>query len=350
MIMTTAATQNCPDMIALMLSGGGALGNFHLGVARILFQNAHLPQIISGASAGALVAAMLCTRAPDALGALLSAEADDMAWLDPQRQEFYAAMVAVDAMQAFVDQVIPDLTFAESFAISGRHLAISVAAPRRKDDGLILCHLTSPDVLVRDAVLASCAVPLIFSPKAIRTRINGKIAAFQGQHRWIDGSIFADLPKAQLAQIFGATQFIASMVNPAAMPFIADAADLSGWAMAAPDSGLPSSMTDMMATMNRAMAQGLSAMMDSGTSLVAPMLQPLLSAIPMTGNMDYLSDYWSRIATQTYDADVMILPRSGYLDAASMMQLMTDDQRKFVIAEGELSTRKKLEAIISLAA
>jgi predicted acylesterase/phospholipase RssA len=47
---------------ALCLSGGASLAYYHLGVAKALFENNALPHIFTGASAGALIAALICVR------------------------------------------------------------------------------------------------------------------------------------------------------------------------------------------------------------------------------------------------------------------------------------------------
>lgn len=52
----------CFGRSALMLSGAGSLGPFHIGVAKTLSAQNLLPKIISGASAGSLVTAILGTH------------------------------------------------------------------------------------------------------------------------------------------------------------------------------------------------------------------------------------------------------------------------------------------------
>lgn len=47
---------------ALMCSGGGTMGMVHIGVIKALFEAGRLPRIVCGSSAGAIVAAILCTR------------------------------------------------------------------------------------------------------------------------------------------------------------------------------------------------------------------------------------------------------------------------------------------------
>ena len=47
---------------ALLLSGGGTFGMNHIGVTKALYEAQLLPRIISGASAGSIVCAVLCTK------------------------------------------------------------------------------------------------------------------------------------------------------------------------------------------------------------------------------------------------------------------------------------------------
>jgi TAG lipase/steryl ester hydrolase/phospholipase A2/LPA acyltransferase len=46
---------------ALVLSGGGGLGVYHMGVIKALFEAGMLPRVISGSSAGSIVGAILCS-------------------------------------------------------------------------------------------------------------------------------------------------------------------------------------------------------------------------------------------------------------------------------------------------
>jgi len=52
---------------ALQLSGGAILGLYHIGVAKALLEAGLLPRVICGASAGAIVAAVIGTRTNDQL-------------------------------------------------------------------------------------------------------------------------------------------------------------------------------------------------------------------------------------------------------------------------------------------
>ena len=61
---------HCYGRSALMLSGGGTLGYFHLGVLKALIEQGLCPAVISGASAGAFVAAIVGTRTDEEFLAL----------------------------------------------------------------------------------------------------------------------------------------------------------------------------------------------------------------------------------------------------------------------------------------
>ena len=58
----------------LMLSGGAGLGFFHAGVVKSLNEKNLLPTVVSGSSAGSIIAAMLGTRTHDQLLEALSAD------------------------------------------------------------------------------------------------------------------------------------------------------------------------------------------------------------------------------------------------------------------------------------
>ena len=63
---------------ALMLSGGANLGMFHFGVIKALREQNLLPRVISGSSAGSVVAAMLGTHKDSELDALFRGDTLDL--------------------------------------------------------------------------------------------------------------------------------------------------------------------------------------------------------------------------------------------------------------------------------
>ena len=210
---------------ALLLSGGATWGFHHLGVVKALFEHGLLPRILSGASIGAMIAAGACARSdgelaemfadPDSLrrdGLLpvgLGAALDQGAWLDPNR------------LRDVLLHNIGNPTFAETYAHSGRTLAISVSPTRHRQKARLLSHLTAPDVLVVSAVLASSALPGLFPPVELRRRgASGTEVPHVPGERWVDGSIAGDLPKRRLSRLHNANHFVVSQTNPHVVPFV----------------------------------------------------------------------------------------------------------------------------------
>ena len=58
-----------------LCSGGGSLGTFHMGVVKALHSLDALPRVFSGASAGAIVCAIICTRTDEELTETLKVNA-----------------------------------------------------------------------------------------------------------------------------------------------------------------------------------------------------------------------------------------------------------------------------------
>lgn len=210
---------------ALVLSGGATWGFHHLGVVSALFENGLLPDVLSGASTGAMVAAGTCTRTDTELADLFAntdqirldglkpigmrSAAKRRAWLDPAQ------------LEAVLRNNVGMHTFAEAHARSGRILNISVAPARSRQKPLLLSHLTTPDVWVHSAAMASSSLPGLFPPAMLHSRDrSGGSVPYTPDERWIDGSLYADLPKQRLARLYNVNHFIFSQTNPHALPFV----------------------------------------------------------------------------------------------------------------------------------
>lgn len=210
--------QHCYGRSALLLSGSGAFLYFHVGVVRALWSEGVLPSILSGSSGGAIVAAVVCTHRDDEIGPLL--ESDRLA--NPDRGAELRQMAQDDVRERLAD-IIPDLTFQQAYEISGRHLNVSVAPAEKHQNGRLLNAITAPNVLIREAVLASCAVPGVFPPVMLMARDdNGERIPYQPDRRWVDGSVTHDIPTKRLERLYGVNHHIVSQANPLALPFATD--------------------------------------------------------------------------------------------------------------------------------
>ena len=70
--LNSVLTTQAYGRTALLLSGGGTLGMNHVGVLAALMEKNMLPRIISGTSAGSIVAGVCCTRIDEELPQLLN--------------------------------------------------------------------------------------------------------------------------------------------------------------------------------------------------------------------------------------------------------------------------------------
>lgn len=210
--------QHCYGRSALLLSGSGSFLFFHIGVVKALWEEGVLPAIMSGASGGSIVAAIVCTRKNADIGAFLESERLANPGRDPRTRR-----LASDEVRDRLADLIPDLTFQEAYEVSGRHLNVSVAPAEKHQNGRLLNAITAPNVLIREAVLASCAVPGVFPPVMLIARDdNGERTPYQPDRRWVDGSVTHDIPTKRLERLYGVNHHIVSQANPIALPFATD--------------------------------------------------------------------------------------------------------------------------------
>ena len=210
---------------ALMLSGGALLGLYHFGVIKTLFEQDLLPRTISGSSMGSIMAAWTCCHTDDELrtlfGDLSLINTDALGRLPMREMLRQRTVLDQPKLLQFLGTVLPDLTFAESLKHSGRILNVTVSPLKKLQTPRLLNCLSSPEALVRHAVLASCAVPLVFKPVQLMARQRGVVKPWMESELWVDGSVSGDLPFKQLTQMFNINHFITSQANPHVLPFLA---------------------------------------------------------------------------------------------------------------------------------
>jgi NTE family protein len=210
---------------ALLLSGGATLGFHHLGVVKALHEHRMLPDILSGASTGAMIAAGVCTRDDGGLDALFAdldaLRLDGLLPVGPRRAWASGAWLDPEQLYRVLLHNVGDATFAEAHAHSGRTLNVSVSPTRTRQKARLLCHLTSPEVLVASAALASSALPGLFPPVVLEARdASGRIVPHLPSERWVDGSLVGDLPKLRLSRLHNVNHFLVSQTNPHVLPFV----------------------------------------------------------------------------------------------------------------------------------
>ena len=209
---------------ALILSGGGALGLYHIGVVKALFEQDLLPSIISGASMGAIVAGGACVRDDDELPELWEhperIHRRAVRLLDPLGVLRQGCLLDPALLHEHIEANLGQLTFHEAWRHSGRVLNIAVSPTRRSQNPRLLNRVTSPDVLVMSAAAASCALPGLFPPgRLMRRDRDGRVSPYMQAERWVDGSIHGDVPMMSLGRFHNVNHFIVSQANPHIVPF-----------------------------------------------------------------------------------------------------------------------------------
>lgn len=216
----------CFGRSALMLSGGGVLGFYHLGVVKTLLEQGLLPRVISGSSAGSLVAGVVGTHTDVELEHFF--DPDNVHFEAEREASVFSRMffgrnpqIDVHDLENIIARLIPELTFQEAYEKTGRQISITVAPAETHQRSRLLNAITSPNVYVRSAVMASCAVPGVFPPVMLMAKnVHGEAQPYLPTRKWVDGSIADDLPAKRLSRLFSTNHYIVSMVNPIATPFL----------------------------------------------------------------------------------------------------------------------------------
>lgn len=222
---------------ALTLSGGAVLGMKHIGVIKTLWEAELLPEIISGASAGSIVAGIVGSSTDERMSEVLETfPYHDLAVFDTlgttrlgwcyQRVSTYlrtGAFFDMKNLKRVLREWLGDITFREAHYKTGRILNICVSSVGSAEPRL-LNYVTAPDVFVWSAVCASCAVPNVFSPVNIYEKDpitkEPKVWMQAAQQTFVDGSLDHDIPMRKLSEMFNVNCFIVSQVNPHVRAFL----------------------------------------------------------------------------------------------------------------------------------
>eukprot|EP00916_Digyalum_oweni_P026614 GHVL01043696.1.p1 GENE.GHVL01043696.1~~GHVL01043696.1.p1 ORF type:complete len:593 (+),score=99.93 GHVL01043696.1:39-1781(+) len=214
---------------ALCLSGGGALGLFHLGCIEVLFKENLLPEVICGTSAGAVVAAIICTKNDEEMSEEFT-QNGLIRYFDCFHGSLYERFIYFYKNGCLFDETIwqnklsklfGDCTFEEAYEHSGRKLNIVVSRKRKYGPPVVLNYQNSPSVLIRSAILASSAFPGLIGPQRLLAKQCGEIvmAESYSSEFFHDGCIDADIPIIGLSEAWGCQFHIVSQVNPHIAPF-----------------------------------------------------------------------------------------------------------------------------------
>lgn len=208
---------------ALCLSGGATFAYYHFGVAKALLDANLLPEVITGTSGGALVAALLCTRTDKELKQLIvpalahriTACHDDVLTWAKRWYRTGARFDSTDWATRCSWFTRGSMTFREAYNRTGRILNVSCVPSDPHSPTILANYITSPDCVIWSAVLASAAVPGILNPVVLmKKNRDGSLAPYSFGHKWKDGSLRTDIPLKALNLHFNVRFPIVSQVNP----------------------------------------------------------------------------------------------------------------------------------------
>jgi len=320
----------CFGRSALMLSGGGQLGNFHMGVLKALAEVDLVPDVISGASAGSLYAALVGTHTNEELLEFLAEEKiltvlqKEATIYEKIAKSQNVDSVKVKDLEVIVENVIPNLTFQEAYNLTGRKINISVAPYGAQQKSRLLNAIASPNVLIRSAVMASCAIPGIFPPVTLSAKNkDGEIQSYLPSRKWIDGSMSNDLPEKRLTRLYQVNHFIVSLTNPLALPFVMDPSQQNG--RLGPIKKLGLNFMKETTQFNYSIAKRFFKYAPTSVALAANNI--------------------NSIVQQNYLGDINILADFNIFHARKVLSALTFEELSELILRGEKATWPKIEAI-----
>ena len=306
---------------ALMLSGGATLGMFHLGVLKALHQEQLLPRVISGSSAGSIIAGVACTRTDEQLSRIFEHSGLNLqAFQSVTLRRAITGKAVMDAgqLERCLADNIGEESFVEAFERTRRILGVTISPAEPHQHGRLLNYLTAPNVMLRRAILASCAVPGVFPPVMLEGKdYEGKVVPYMPSKRWVDGTLSSDLPMLRIARLHNVNHYIVSQTNPHIVPFMSDKV---------PRTGLGPLARELVSHGGR-----------GALTLARKHLDPYGG-----GRVIHKVD---NLVKQRYSGDINVFPRQTPRQLLNMFANPSADEIQNYIREGERATWPKLERI-----
>ena len=318
----------CYGRSALMLSGGGVLGFLHVGVVSELLRHGLLPRVVSGSSAGSIVAAALAAYTDEEmiqldLIALMESGGADTKGMVRQWFSGVGSRFTAEDTEKLIESTIPDLTFGEAYAKTGRQVSITVAPAEPHQRSRLLNAVSSPNVYLRSAAMASCAIPGVFPAVMLQAKNEkGERQPYLPARRWVDGSVADDLPAKRLSRLYSTNHYIVSMVNPIARAF------------------LP--RDDKVRPLRQA-----------ATSLGMGIGREMLNFY--RGVAKKYGEHWPKfnmmmhgvhaLLDQEYSGDINIVPQFRFQNPLNLISQPSEQELRLLVREGERATYSRIESV-----
>jgi NTE family protein len=319
---------HCFGRSAFMMSGSGSLLYFHIGVVKALWEQGLLPDVLSGSSGGAFVGSLLSSHTAEELQSLLDPDfllekIERETGYFSSHSRFRPQMMRIDEIIDIVNRLIPDLTFQEAFERTGRALNISIAPAEMHQKSRLLNAITSPNVFIREAVLASAAVPGVYPPVTLAAKNHlGEKQAYLPSRKWVDGSVAEDMPAKRLARLYGVNHYIVSQTAPHVLPFLADG----------------KKRRDPLSQIREASVSTARAWVNAGASTI----EKPLSLSPALTRMTNIA---LSVINQDYIGDINIIPSSRFYNPFKVLAYLSEKEIKELMFAGERAAWPKIEMI-----
>jgi len=310
---------------AILLSGGASYGLFHIGVIEELLEQQLMPDVITGSSAGSIVAGFVATHTDAELEQALLPDVLKYQWVRTIgiRNLFKGeGMLDAGQLRKAINRNIADMTFLEAYEKTGRILNISVSPADPHQFPRLLNYLTSPNALIRHAALASSAVPGLFPPVQLRARnYAGKSVPYMPQSRWLDGSVHEDIPKEKVNRLHNVNHYIVSQTNPLVLPFL--------------NGGLEK--TGVLPFLQEVVVRGPMLQVENILELVNRHFE-----VPGLGSVLKKAH---ALVRQTYSGDITLYPDRNDIDVSKVLSNASEAEAKALIEAGRRATWPKIERI-----
>lgn len=321
--------QHCYGRSAFLMSGSGAFLYFHMGVVKALWSEGLLPHIMSGSSGGSIVGALISTHVDDEIPPffvpenLVTEGSDEIASQTGLSIFGGTRRLKIDEIRDRIANMIPDLTFQEAYELTGRHLNVSIAPAEKHQTSRLLNAIASPNVYIREAVMASCAVPGVYPPVTLAAKDHkGERKPYLPNRKWVDGSVTHDLPAKRLGRLYGVNHHIVSQANPLITPFATDVKQ-----QRTPISAIRNATTSTMKAWLNANVE---------------IMQKPLSYFP---RLNSLANMTLSVVNQDYTGDINIIRPTMFWSPAKILSDLSVEEIGELIQLGERTTWPKIEMV-----
>ncbi|KAF7355343.1 Patatin-like phospholipase domain-containing protein [Mycena sanguinolenta] len=355
---------------ALCLSGGASFGYYHVGVVKALLDEGLLPRVITGTSAGGLIAnaELKLLLVPELANKITACEESFGIWI----KRLWKTGARFDPILwarkcAFFTR--GSMTFKEAYLRTGRILNISGGVGfsgsfarthvimlqsflridtrnnhlcnigRQTNSRIrptrLLNYLTAPDTLIWSALLASAAVPGILPPVVLMQKLrDGTAVPWNWGSRFKDGSLRVDVPIQALHTYFNVCFPIVSQVNPHVHLFFFAPRGSAGKPVAhRKGKGWRGNF------ILSAAEQWLKHELTKNFKLIRD-----LELLPQLLGQD-----WSSVFLQRFDGNVTIWPRTRFWDWIRILSDPDSEELERMMRVGQLVTWPKLRIIANRA-